>query len=95
MEDKEGELTKHLEDKEYMRQLLEDHQRKEKRWRSIRNLLICICLVLAICFAMVFDEWTNEKELRNHYQLESHRLSNEAGHYKMLYDDCLNQEDYQ
>lgn len=93
MEDQERESIKHLEDKEYMRQLLDDHQRKEKRWRSIRNLLICICLVLAICFAMVINEWLDEKELKNYYQLESKRLSNEASHYEMLYDDCLNQED--
>jgi hypothetical protein len=93
MEDKEGELTEHLEVKEYIRQLLDDHKRKEQRWHSIRNLLICICLVLAICFAIVVNEWLNEKELKNYYQLESHRLSNEASHYEMLYDDCLNQED--
>ena len=93
MEDQERESMKHLEDKEYRRQLLDDHKRKEKRWRSIRNWLICVCLVLAICFAMVINEWLDEKELKNYYQLESKRLSNAAIHYEMLYDDCLNQEE--
>jgi hypothetical protein len=37
MEDQERELTKHLGDKENIEQLLDAHQRKEKRWHSIRN----------------------------------------------------------
>lgn len=94
MDDQERESIKHLEDKEYMGQLLDDYQRKEKRWRSIRNVLICICLVLAICFAVVFREWLSDKELKNYYQLESDRYHNEAGHHKNLYHDCLNQEEY-
>jgi len=93
MEEQERESIKHLEDKEYMKQLLDNHQRKEKRWRSIRNWLILICLVLAICCGIVFSEWLKDKELKNYYQLENHRLSNEASHYNNLYHDCLNQED--
>ena len=93
MEDKEGELTKQFEDKEYMRQLLDDHQRKEKRWRSIRNWLILICLVLAMICGIVINEWLDDKELKNYFQLERHRLSNEASHYKDLYYNCLNQEE--
>jgi hypothetical protein len=93
MEDQARELTKHIGDKEYIRQLLDDHQRKEKRWRSIRNLLILVCLVLAMICGIVINEWLDDKELKNYYQLENHRLSNEASHYEMLYDDCMNQED--
>jgi hypothetical protein len=93
MEGKERESAEHLEDKEYIRQLLEDHKRKEQRWRNIRNWLICICLVLAICCGIVFSEWLNDKELKNYYRLESARYSNEAAHYKNLYHDCLNQEE--
>jgi hypothetical protein len=93
MEDQERELTKHIGDKEYIEQLLDAHQRKEKRWHSIRNWLILICLVLAICFGIVFSEWIEDKELLNYYQLETSRLSNEANHYNNLYRDCLNQKD--
>jgi hypothetical protein len=93
MEDQERESTEHLEDKEYVRQLLDDHRRKEKRWQSIRNWLICICLVLAIVCGIVVNEWLNEIELSHYYQIESDRYHNEAGHYKNLYDDCLNQEE--
>jgi hypothetical protein len=93
MEDQERELTKHLGDKENIEQLLDAHQRKEKRWHSIRNWLILICLVLAIICGIVIKEWLDDKELKNYYQLESLRLSNEASHYEMLYNDCLNQED--
>jgi len=38
MEDQERELTKHLEDKEYIRQFVDDHKRKEHRWHSIIEL---------------------------------------------------------
>ncbi len=93
MEDQERELTKHLEDKEYIRQFLDDHKRKEQRWRSIRNWLILVCLVLAIVCGIVFNEWLKEKELRYYYQIEKRNYSNQASHYKMLYYDCLNQEE--
>jgi hypothetical protein len=94
MEDQERELTKHLEDKEYMKQLLlNDHKKKEQRWHSTRNWLILVCLVLAIVCGIVINEWLNEKELRYYFQIEKKRYSNEAAHYEMLYHDCLNQEE--
>jgi hypothetical protein len=93
MEDQERELTKHLEDKEYIRQFVDDHKRKEHHWHSIRNLLICICVVLAIVCGIVIREWLSEIELRYYYQTQEQYYSNLATQYETLYYNCLNQEE--
>ena len=63
-----------------------------------RNLLIFICIFLAIAFAItcadLYHKWQEERTFRILVQALAEDYEQDSEHYQQLYYDCLNQESY-